>query len=81
MELKSIIDALLNVEGWPQYTNRPSDKGGPTKGGITLPALSEYLGRPATIEELVDHFVFRLFDHLGVSHERKTMWTGSAHRD
>lgn len=50
-------------------------------GAMIVPAMPGFYHRPATIEELVDHFVFRLFDHLGVSHERKTMWTGSAHRD
>jgi len=36
---ESIIDAILRREGWPRYTDRPSDRGGPTKGGITLATL------------------------------------------
>ena len=39
-------------EGWPAFTDDPNDAGGPTKGGITLPALSAFLGRQATIDEL-----------------------------
>lgn len=34
-----IIDHILEAEGWPKYTNHPADKGGPTKGGITLRTL------------------------------------------
>lgn len=35
------------------YANNPLDKGGPTFRGITLRALSDYCGRPATISELI----------------------------
>jgi 4-hydroxy-3-polyprenylbenzoate decarboxylase len=45
-------------------------------GAVIAPAMPAFYHRPATIEELVDHFVFRLFDHLGVPHARETMWTG-----
>lgn len=31
-----IITGIEKSEGWPKYTNRPDDLGGPTKGGITL---------------------------------------------
>jgi len=31
-----IIDDIERSEGWPKYTNRKDDLGGPTKGGITL---------------------------------------------
>lgn len=34
-----IIDRVEKAEGWPKYTNRPTDLGGPTKGGITLETL------------------------------------------
>lgn len=46
------IDAILKREGWPKYTNHPADKGGPTKGGITLDTLSAWRGRPQTIADL-----------------------------
>lgn len=46
-----IIDHILRVEG-PQYTNHPSDAGGPTKYGITQATLSRFLGRPASIQDV-----------------------------
>jgi len=50
--LNAIITDILKAEGWDAYTNRPNDRGGPTKWGITLKSYSEYLGRDATIAEL-----------------------------
>ncbi len=42
---EDIITDILKAEGWDTYTNRPNDRGGPTKWGITLKAWSDYLGR------------------------------------
>lgn len=42
-----IITEVLQREGWPEYSNDPSDRGGPTKGGITLASWREYTGNPA----------------------------------
>lgn len=47
-----IITGILKAEGWPAVTNRAADRGGWTKGGITLETLSAWLGRPATVDEL-----------------------------
>lgn len=47
-----IIAHILEVEGWPKYTNAPADRGGPTKGGITLATLSAWRGRPCSIADL-----------------------------
>ena len=54
MTIEAIIDEILDVrEGWPKYTNHPADRGGPTKGGVTLEAWREYSGRPlATVADL-----------------------------
>ena len=49
-------------------------------GAMIVPATPGFYHRPETIEQLVDHFVFRLFDHLGLSHARATMWQGGARR-
>jgi 4-hydroxy-3-polyprenylbenzoate decarboxylase len=45
-------------------------------GAMIVPATPGFYHRPQTIEQLVDHFVFRLMDHLGVDHDRSTTWTG-----
>jgi len=45
-------------------------------GAMIVPAMPGFYHRPESIEQLVDHFVFRLFDHLGLSHDRSTMWRG-----
>ena len=47
-------------------------------GATIVPAMPGFYHRPQTIEQLVDHFVFRLMDHLGVDHDRSTAWTGHA---
>lgn len=49
--IDNIILEIIRVEG-SQYTNDPSDKGGPTKYGITQKALSEFYGRHASAEEV-----------------------------
>lgn len=50
--IRSLEDDILEREGWPEYSNRAADRGGPTKGGITLDTLSQWRGRPCSIEEL-----------------------------
>lgn len=47
-----IIEKTMRREGWDKYTNRASDRGGPTKWGITQKAWSDYIKRPATIPEV-----------------------------
>lgn len=49
--MDDIIDSIIDVEG-PEYTNHPSDKGGPTKFGITLATLSKWRGRPCTAADV-----------------------------
>lgn len=49
---EKIIDAILIREGRDKFTNRPADKGGPTKWGVTLRTLSKYRGKPVTIEDV-----------------------------
>src|ERR671913_854106 len=45
-------------------------------GARILPASPGFYHRPQTIEELVDHLVFRILDHLGVPHSPAMQWTG-----
>lgn len=51
MSIDNLITQIIAREGGAQYTNRASDKGGPTKYGITLATLSASRGR-ATAEEV-----------------------------
>lgn len=45
-------------------------------GAHIIPASPGFYHRPSTIEQLVDHLVFRILDHLGIPHSRATEWTG-----
>lgn len=45
-------------------------------GAHIIPASPGFYHRPQTIEALVDHFVFRILDHLGVPHSQDTKWRG-----
>lgn len=48
-----IITTIIEAEGGDKYTNDPTDKGGPTKYGITLGALAEWRGHnPITAEDV-----------------------------
>lgn len=53
MNTDKIIADILAREGWPTYSNEPADRGGPTKGGITLRSWREFTGNPfATVDDL-----------------------------
>jgi lysozyme family protein len=47
----SIIEMILRHEGG-EYTNHPSDRGGPTKWGVTIPVLSKHRGRPCSADDI-----------------------------
>ena len=47
-----IITDILKAEGWDTYTNRPNDRGGPTKWGITQKAWSDYSGHYCTEDDI-----------------------------
>lgn len=49
---EAIINEVIDKEG-SAYTDHPSDLGGPTKYGITQRALSAYLRRPASKQEVM----------------------------
>lgn len=44
--IDDIITDVMKAEGWDRYTNRPNDRGGPTKWGITLDTYRDYTGNP-----------------------------------
>lgn len=45
-------------------------------GAMIVPAMPAFYHKPVDINALVDHFVYRLLDHLGISHSSKTVWHG-----
>jgi 4-hydroxy-3-polyprenylbenzoate decarboxylase len=45
-------------------------------GARILPASPAFYHRPQTIEEMVDHLVFRILDQFGVPHSQATRWMG-----
>ena len=51
-DVDSILRDVLDREGWPIYTDHPADKGGPTKGGITIRTLESWRQRRCTRAEL-----------------------------
>ena len=50
--VQDILEGVLEREGWPTYTEHPFDRGGPTKGGITLRTLESWRHRRVTRQEL-----------------------------
>jgi lysozyme family protein len=69
MEAQQIIDAEIQREG-SEYTNRPGDRGGPTKFGITLNTLASWRGHLSTtaadVEALTETEARAIYDHLYV---------------
>lgn len=47
-----LITEIFAREGGAKYTNKPGDKGGPTKYGVTQKALSAYRGKPCSPEDV-----------------------------
>lgn len=45
-------------------------------GAMIVPAMPAFYHRPQDIDSLVDHFVYRVMDHLGISHSQETVWHG-----
>ena len=45
-------------------------------GAMIVPAMPAFYHKPADINALVDHFVYRVMDHLGVPHSTATVWHG-----
>jgi len=52
IDVDRVLREVLDREGWPTYTLHPNDRGGPTKGGITLRTLESWRGRRCTRAEL-----------------------------
>lgn len=50
-------------------------------GARIIPASPGFYHKPKTIEELVDHLVFRILDQFGIPHSHKTQWQGEVSKD
>ncbi|MGA9995348.1 MAG: flavin prenyltransferase UbiX [Pyrinomonadaceae bacterium] len=50
-------------------------------GARILPASPGFYHRPQTIEQLVDHLVFRILDQFAIPHSQATRWTGEKSSD
>jgi 4-hydroxy-3-polyprenylbenzoate decarboxylase len=50
-------------------------------GARILPASPGFYHRPRTIEELVDHLVFRILDQFSIPHSQATRWQGEKSSD
>jgi 4-hydroxy-3-polyprenylbenzoate decarboxylase len=46
-------------------------------GAVILPPMPAFYLRPRTVEEIVDHTVGRVLDHLGIEHRLVPEWTGT----
>lgn len=51
MTISDIISSIIKAEG-SAYTDHPSDKGGPTKFGITQTTLANYRQKPVSANEV-----------------------------
>jgi 4-hydroxy-3-polyprenylbenzoate decarboxylase len=49
-------------------------------GAMIVPAMPAFYHRPADIVSLVDHFIYRVMDHLGLEHSRETAWQGDVRK-
>lgn len=49
-------------------------------GAMIVPAMPSFYHRPANLIEMVDHFIYRVLDHLGVAHSQQTVWQGDSSR-
>lgn len=50
MNTNDIIDGILRREGG--FVDHPADKGGATNHGVTLATLSDWRGRPASVDDV-----------------------------
>lgn len=68
MDFDTAFIYLLENEG-VVFTQTKYDRGGPTKYGITIPFLTDYLGKQATIEDIEN-----LTEDIAKSAYKKVLW-------
>jgi flavin prenyltransferase len=47
-------------------------------GAFIVPAMPAFYHNPVDIVSMVDHFIYRVMDHLGLAHSHETVWQGDA---
>ena len=50
-------------------------------GASILPASPGFYHRPKSIDDLVEHFCFRILDQFDIPHSKKSQWTGDEVKD
>lgn len=50
-------------------------------GARLMPASPGFYHRPETIDQLIDHFCYRVLDQFDIPHSRTTQWTGEEIKD
>lgn len=45
-------------------------------GAIILPPIPSFYHRPESIDDIINHTIARVLDHLGISHNLSKRWTG-----
>jgi len=50
-------------------------------GAVIYPPIAEFYSRPASINDLVDNFLGRVLNRLGISNEHYHAWPGAGARD
>ena len=48
--IEEMLDTILKHEGG--FVNHPNDRGGATNFGVTIREYGEWIGRPATIQDM-----------------------------
>ena len=49
-------------------------------GAMIVPAMPAFYHRPSNLIEMVDHFIYRVMDHLEIAHSQETVWQGDFNR-
>ena len=72
--IKEVLTDILKREGWPIYTDHPDDRGGPTKGGITLSTLCSWRGQRKLGEKSLKNLTHD--EALSILHSRYVLCNG-----
>jgi len=48
-------------------------------GGIIFPAVPSFYHQPSSLEDIVDQFLYRVMQHLGLNPSKAYRWEGSGH--